>query len=142
MLSRFVLIFLLLLVAPAHAFDTTKLGQLGSLVPEEKQALFAKAPKLQSETDAEMSKLGKKIDDIPCDGMRFPGAWKELGGLRVAPYVCQFGERWLKISAKVVVTGKGGKVFPGISREAMQRATDARETNPTWTWSSTQPAQP
>jgi hypothetical protein len=142
MLPRFVLMSLLLLAVPAQAFDTRKLGQLGSLTSEEKQALFAKSPKLDGEAAAAMSKLGKRIDDIHCDGMRFPGPWKEIGGLRVSPYLCEFGERWLQIRTKVVVTGKRGKVYEQITREAMQRATDVRETDPTWTWSDTKPAQP
>ena len=71
--------------------------------------------------------------------MRFPGAWKELGGLRVAPYTCQFGDRWLLIRAKVVVTGKGGKVFNQVNRQAMQQATDAKEIDPTWAWFDKEP---
>jgi hypothetical protein len=142
MLPGAILISLLLFAAPAFAFDTEKLGQLGSLTPEEKQALFAKSGKLEGEVAAAMSKLDKKLDDIPCDGMRFPGSWRELGGVRVSPYVCQFGDRWLQIRTKVVVTGKGGKVYPQISREAMRRATDVRETDPTWTWLDKNPAEP
>lgn len=134
-----VVLILLLTLTPAFAFDSGQLGQLGSLTPEEKQALFAKSPKLDSEVAAEMSKLGKKIEDIPCDGMRFPGAWKELGGLRVAPYSCQFGNRWLLIRAKVVLTGKGNKVFNQINREAMQQATDVKEIDPTWAWFDKEP---
>jgi hypothetical protein len=127
-------------ISPARAFDTTKLGQQGSLLPEDKTALFKKSAKLDSETAAEMKKLGKTVDEIPCDGMRFPGAWKELAGLRVAPYVCQFGQRWLQIRAKVAVTGKGGKVYEQINPEAMRRATDVKETNWSWTWSDKEPA--
>ncbi len=143
MLSRLASASLLLLLAvPAHAFDTEQLGQLGSLAPEDKQTLFAKSPKLEREVAAALSKLGKTIEEVPCDGMRFPGSWKELGGLRVSPYRCQFGDQWLKIRTKIVVTGKGGKVFPTITRQAMQQATDVRETDPTWAWSDQEPSQP
>jgi hypothetical protein len=147
MFSRLILLAPLLCLAvsaqmsDAHAFDTTKLGQRGSMAPEDKTALFKKSAKLDSETAAEMKKLGKTVENVPCDGMRFPGAWVELGGLRVAPYVCQFGDRWLQIRAKVTVTGKGGKVYEQINPEAMRRATDARETNVTWTWSDKEPAE-
>jgi hypothetical protein len=125
----------------AYAFDTTKLGQRGSLLPEDKQALFKTSAQLERETAGEMKKLGKTVDDIPCDGMRFPGSWVELGGLRVSPYACQFGNRWLQIRTKVVVTGKRGKVYEQISPEAMKQAQDVRETNPTWTWSDKEPAE-
>jgi hypothetical protein len=151
MLPRSIPLSLLLLVAaalffstqvfPAYAFDTTKLGQRGSLLPEDKEALFKKSAKLNSEVAAEMKKLGKTIEEIPCDGMRFPGSWVELGGLRVSPYICQFGERWLQIRTKVVVTGKRGRVYEQTSPEAMKQAQDVRETNPTWTWSDKEPAE-
>ena len=144
MSPRSILPVLLMLAAPAlspaYAFDTAKLGQQGSLLPEDKTALFKKSARLDSETAAEMKKLGKTVEDIPCGGMRFPGQWTELGGLRVAPYVCQFGERWLQIRAKVTVTGKGGKVYEQINAEAMRRATDVKETNWSWTWSDKEPA--
>lgn len=145
MLFRLIPLALLLCLAvpaqirAAHAFDTTKLGQRGSLASDDKEALFKKSAKLESETAAEMKKLGKTIDEIFCDGMRFPGPWVELGGLRVAPYTCQFGERWLQIRAKVTVTGKGGKVYEKINAEAMRRATDVKETNWSWTWSDKEP---
>ena len=139
MLSRAVLISLLLLAAPASAFDTSKLGQLGSLTLEDKQALFAKSATLEREVAAALAKLGKTPEDVLCDGVRFPGSWQELGGLRVAPYLCQFGDQWLLIRTKVRVTGKGGKVYPQISREAMRRADNVTETDPIWTWSDTKP---
>ena len=139
MLSRAVLISLLLLAAPASAFDTSKLGQLGSLTLEDKQALFAKSATLEREVAAALAKLGKTLEDVLCDGVRFPGSWQELGGLRVAPYLCEFGDQWLLIRTKVRVTGKGGKVYPQISREAMRRADNVTETDPTWTWSDTKP---
>lgn len=143
MSPKFVLMLLApLLVTRADALDTTKLGQLGSLLPEEKQALFAKSPKLKGEADAEMSKRGLKIEDVVCDGMRFPGSWEGLAGERVVPYRCQFGERWLKIVGKVVVTGKGGKVYPQIDRTAMKRATKAKETDLIWSWSDIRPSEP
>ena len=132
---------LLLFAAPAFGFDTAKLGPLGSLVPEEKQALFKKSPKLEREVAAALSKLGKTIDDVPCDGGRFPGSWPGLAGVRVSPYVCQFGEQWLQIRMKVRVIGKGGKVYLKITREAMRKADDVRETAPAWTWSDKRPAQ-
>jgi hypothetical protein len=55
--------------------------------------------------------------------------------------ICQFGDRWLQIRTKVVVTGKRGKVYETINPEAMKQAQDVRETNPTWTWSDKEPAE-
>ena len=46
------------------------------------------------------------------------------------------------LTTKVVVIGKGGKVYPRITPEAMRRAKQVRETDPTWTWSDKNPAAP
>jgi hypothetical protein len=130
---------LVMSAAPALAFDTRTLGQWGSLPIEDIKPLIDKTPKLKREIDEALAKLGKKQDDIMCDGRRFPGPWEELGGTRVSPYSCQFGERWLVIRTKVRVTGKGGKVYERASREAMRRAKDVAETNPTWSWHDKEP---
>jgi len=141
---RSVLITLLLFAAPAHAFDTVKLGQLGSIAldMDELHAVIVQSPKLAREIDEALAKIGKKPADVMCDGMRFPGAWKELRGLRVSPYRCQFGDSWLKIRTKVAVTGKRNKIYETVSRDAMNRAENVKETNPTWVWSNTEPSQP
>ena len=77
-----------------------------------------------------------------CDGMRFPSAWKELRGVRVAPYRCQFGDKWLKIRTKATITDKHKKVYETISPEAIRKAEDVTETDPSWTWSAEEPPQP
>lgn len=118
---RVAAIALLVLAAPAFAFDSTKLGQLGSIAidMEEMQAVLKQAPRLKHEIDDALATAGKKSGDIVCDGMRFPGAWKELAGIRVSPYRCQIADRWLKIQTKVRVTGKRGKVYDKITPEIM-----------------------
>lgn len=143
-LPRLALIALTMSATPAFAFDSTKLGQLGSIAldMDEMQAVLKQAPKLKHEIDEALAKIGKKPGDVMCDGMRFPGPWKELGGLRVSPYRCQIGDRWLKIQTKVRVTGKRGKVYDQITPQIMRSAQDVKETNPTWTWSTTEPSQP
>lgn len=133
---------LVLLAGPASAFDTSKLGQVGSLPLADMQTLIAKSPKLKQEVDDAVAKLGKKPDEIMCNGMRFPGAWKELGGLRVAPYSCPFGDKWLQVRAQVKITGKRGKVYARADKEAMRRAENVRETGLAWTWSDKEPSAP
>ena len=145
MLPR-ILIALLLFAAPvyAFAFDTAKLGQLGSIAldMDEIHKVIVQSPKLAREIDEALAKINKKPADVTCDGMRFPGSWKELRGLHVSPYRCQFGDKWLKIRTKVVVTGKGHKIYDTINQEAMRRAEDVVESDPDWTWSATEPPQP
>jgi hypothetical protein len=133
---------LMLCAAPAFAFDTSKLGQVGSLPLTDMQPLIAKSPKLKQEVDEAVAMLGKKPDEIMCNGMRFPGAWKELAGVRVAPYSCPFGDKWLQVKASVRVTGKDGKVYARVDKEAMRRAQNVRETGPNWTWSDKEPSEP
>jgi hypothetical protein len=62
--------------------------------------------------------------------MRFPGQWQNLGGLRVGPYTCNFGTKWLQVKTKAQLTGR--KVFEGVTPAAMKNADKITETSPTW----------
>ena len=125
---------------PAFAFDTIKLGQFGSLGVDELKGVIDQAPKLKAEVADAVTKLGKKPEEIRCSGVRFPIAWVGLAGERVSPYACPFGERWLEIRTKARVSGKHGKVYTQVSPEAMRRADNVTESDPTWTWSDKKPA--
>jgi|SRR5581483_11421234 hypothetical protein len=135
---------LMLFTGPALGFDTTQLGQWGSLSldMDEIAAVIRQSPQLQREIDDALKKIGKKPEQQICIGMRFPGTWEELGGLRVAPYRCQIGDKWLRITTTVRVTGKDGKVYERIDEAAMRDATDVKETDPKWTWSDKEPEEP
>ena len=97
MTPRHVPVALLLGTSSALAFDTSKLSQFGfdDLTP-----VIAKSPRLQQEINEALSE-GNKEQRVVCPGMRFPGQWKNLGGLRVSPYTCDFGAKWLQIHATV-----------------------------------------
>jgi hypothetical protein len=139
MLLRVVTLACALAASPALAFDTNKLGQRGSLPLDDLSALLAKSAQLQREVDGALREASKTKDDVMCDGMRFPGPWKELGGSRVGPYTCNFGSKWLKIETKVRVTGRKGKVFDTVTPAAMKNATDVTETTSTWKWTNEEP---
>src|SRR5215470_5722981 len=132
---------LLLGAAPAMAFDAGKLGQAGTLTLDELTALIGKSAKLKSEVNQALADNNKKLTEIMCSGMRFPGQWVHLGGLRVAPYTCDFGAKWLQIRASVRVTGRGGRAFETITPEAMKNARDVSETNLTWKWTTEEPPE-
>jgi hypothetical protein len=133
--------FLSLLVASsAMAFDSTKLGQGGSLGLDEMMPLIDKSPQLKREVAEAVAKTKLKLDEVRCDGMRFPGPWRNLGGERTAPYVCNIGDKWLEVRATVRVTGRGGKSFETITPDAMKNATTVTETNPTWKWTDQDPS--
>jgi hypothetical protein len=119
----------------ASAFDTSRLGQGGSLFLSDIMPLIEKASKLKGEVADALTKAGQKADDVICSGARFPGSWEQLGGERVSPYECEIGGRTLTIKAKVRLTGKGGKAFDQASRDAMKNASAVSETDPTWSWS-------
>jgi|EndMetStandDraft_8_1072994.scaffolds.fasta_scaffold624014_1 hypothetical protein len=143
MLVRCTLLLLAVVAAsPALAFDTGKLGQWGSLGLEEIMPLIDKSPPLKREVTEALEKANRKADDIRCEGARFPGAWRGLGGERAAPYACNIGDRWLEIRATVRVTGRRGKVFDKVTPDAMKNATTKTETNPTGTWSEKDPRAP
>ena len=120
----------------ALAFDSTKVGQWGSLYLDDLSPILAKSAQLKQEVTAALSEKNKKPEDILCFGMRFPGAWKNLGGTRVAPYTCDFKGKYLRIDATVRVTGHGGRTFEAVNDTAMKRATDVSEKNLTWKWTT------
>jgi hypothetical protein len=139
MILRLMLIAAFISITPAFAFDSSKLGQMGSLPLTDIKTLIAKTPKLQSEINAALAAAKKKMDDVICDGMRFPGPWDNLGGERVAPYTCEIGSKWLVINSTVRVTGPKGKVFQTITPEAMKQADKVTETNLKWRWTTEDP---
>src|SRR6266487_3658693 len=131
---------LLLGTCSALAFDTNKLGQWGSLFLDERAPDVAKAARRQQEIDEGLSQAEKKEGEVKCFGMRFPGQWKNLGGLRVSPYICDFGAMWLQIHATVRIADRRGHVFETITDKAMNNATNVSETNLNWKWTTERPA--
>lgn len=81
-------ILFLLGAAPAMAFDTSQLGQGGSLFLSDIASVIGSSPMLRREVDQQLSQSKKKADEVMCNGNRFPGQWTHLGGERVSPYIC------------------------------------------------------
>jgi hypothetical protein len=130
----------LIVSAPAKAFDTSQLGQGGSLLLGDIMPLIEQSPALKREVADEAVKIGKKPEEILCGGMRFSGRWVELGGARVSPYICGFGDkRFLEIRATVRLTSASGKVFEKVTPAALKNASQVRETKPTWKWLTEDP---
>jgi hypothetical protein len=136
MTQRLVPIALLLGTFPALAFDTSKLGQFGTLPLDDLAPLIAKSASLQQDINKALSETNKQQEDVRCLGMRFPGPWKNLGGLRVSPYACDFGPKWLQIYATVRITDRHGQAFETITAKAMKNATKVSETNLNWKWTT------
>ncbi len=141
MVPRLMLLALLVYATPALAFDTTKLGQGGSLplTDDAIQALIGRSSELAGEIEQAVANAGKKPAEIVCDGKRFSNAWKELSGRRVSPYHCPIGGRWLTIRANVRVFDARGKLYQSINRKGMERADTVKESDPSWTWSDQEP---
>jgi hypothetical protein len=72
---RLVPLALLLGTSAALAFDTSELGQWGSLPFDELTAVIAKSVRLQEEINVVLSEGNKKQEDLTCVGMRFPGQY-------------------------------------------------------------------
>jgi hypothetical protein len=138
-MSRALVMAFVLSATPALAFDTSKLDQGGSLTLDEIATLVDQAPRLKQEVDRLLAEQHKKMEDIVCTGKRFSNAWPELGGLRAAPYDCDFHGKWLHIDADVRLTDRNGRELKEINRAAMKSAADVRETHPTWSWSDKPP---
>jgi hypothetical protein len=135
-LLRLVPLGLLLGTSSALAFDSSNLGQWGSLPLDDLAPVIAKSPRLQQEIKQVLSEGNKKQEDVTCVGMRFPGQWKHLGGFRVSPYACNFGTMWLQIRATVRISDGRGQSFETITDKAMDNATNVSETNLNWKWTT------
>ena len=133
---RLVPLAFLLGTSSALAFDTSKLGQWGSLPLDDLTPVIGKSVPLKQEINRAFLEGNKTQEDVKCVGMRFPGAWKDLGGLRVSPYSCDFGAKWLQIHAAVRITDRHGKALETITAKAMKSATNVIETNLSWKWTS------
>src|SRR5215467_7258153 len=120
MTLRLVLVAFLLGTSSALAFDSSKLIQFGTLPLDDLTPVIAKSALLQKEISKALSEANRERADVRCLGMRFPGQWKNLGGLRVSPYACDFGAKWLRIHAAVRVTGHRGQAFERITATAMK----------------------
>jgi hypothetical protein len=129
---RLIPLALLFGTSSALAFDTSKLGQWGSLFLDDLTPVIAKSDQLQQEINEVLSQGNKKPEDVRCFGMRFPGQWKTLGGYRVSPYTCDFGGMWLH---------RRGQAFETITTKAMNNATNVSETNLNWKWTTEFPPE-
>jgi hypothetical protein len=132
-------IAMMVAASPAAAFDANKLGQGGSLPLTDISSLVDQSSELKSEVAAALTAAHKTTDDIICAGNRFPSQWANLGGMRAAPYTCNFISKWLSLNATVTVSGPDGKVYDSITAEAMKNANKVTETKPVWKWSATAP---
>src|ERR1700678_1455961 len=90
---------ILLIASPSLAFDANKLGQGGSLALSDLDELIAQSAPLKREVADALAASKKQADDIIGSGNRFPREWVNLGGMRAAPYTCQFADKWLIIEA-------------------------------------------
>ena len=125
----------------AVGFDTSQLGQGGSLALDEIMPLIGSSKELRAQVNQALAERKKKPAEIFCDGMRFPGQWTQLGSARVSRYSCDFGDKWLQIAATVRLTDRRGRAFETITPEAMKSAATIRETNPRWKWTTEDPSK-
>ncbi len=139
MLPKCTLAAVLLIAPPALAFDSSKLGQGDSLPLSDLAPLIGQSAKLKAEVAAALAKIKKKADDVICGGNRFAREWVNLGGLRTAPYACDFKGTWLVLEAQVRVTGEDGTVYDTITPAVMRNAAKVTETQPTWKWTTKDP---
>jgi hypothetical protein len=142
MIRILTLVVMLLTVSAARAFDTNQLGQRAPLLLTEIVPLIGQSAQLQAEVNAALNELGKLTDDVTCSGNQFPGQWINLAGRRVAPYVCDFTNKWLSINATIIVTGPDGHVYDTGSPAAIESANSIKEMDPIWRWTSNKPIEP
>jgi hypothetical protein len=73
-----------------------------------------------------LTALGKTADEVTCIGDQFPGQWNNLAGTTVAPYTCDFTDKWLLIDATIAVTGPNGQIYVlfGLSPDGFDQIGD------------------
>jgi len=134
--SAFLLCAALLCIPPAaYAFDTHTLGQIGTIELARVRG-WKDMPRLRSEIEAALRKIGKSAEEVNCLGRRFPGEWVKLGGDRAPPYVCHFGDKDLRMQWTVTLVDARGRQFDGASAAAKRDASDLVLTHPVWRWSA------
>jgi hypothetical protein len=139
-MTRICLLMIVLLAAPpVLAFDPNKLGQGGSLPLSDLDPLIGQSAQLKQDVAHALAAIKKTADDVNCVGNRFPREWVHLGGMRAAPYTCDFSGKWLVVDATVRVTDRAGKAYDTITRAAMQNVVKVTETSPTWKWTMEDP---
>jgi hypothetical protein len=121
------------------AFDTNQLGPRAPLLLRGIVPLIDQSPKLQAEVYAALTELGITVDEVTCSGNQFPGQWNNLAGRRVAPYACNFTNKWLSVNATVIITGPKGEVYDTITPAAIEYADKTTERTPTWQWTTERP---
>jgi hypothetical protein len=130
---------LLIGTVEASAFDTSKLGQRGSMWLEDLMPLIGGTSRLKRQVNHALAKAKKKADEVECFGRRFPGQWEQIAGWRVSPYYCDFGDKFLRIHATVRITDRGGRPYETITPAAKMNASNVLETNLTWRWTKEPP---
>jgi hypothetical protein len=119
------------IVAPARAQDE---GQQKRLPLTDILKVGRDTPDLLRQIDVELRRNNLKEGDVSCGA-----APLGVGGGRGAPYLCQFGDRTLRIEAdRTYFDGRGKRL--GRSGEAdgttqFERAKSFRENNLRWGWS-------
>jgi len=116
------------------AFNTSKLGQRGPVLLRGILQLIGQSTKLQSEVNTILTTLAKDADEVTCTGEQFSGQWNNLAGTTVAPYACDFTDKWLLVDATTAVTGPNGKIYDSITPAAIENADAVVERNPIWVW--------
>jgi len=121
---------------PAGAFNTSQLDQRGPLLLRGIVQLIHQSTQLKIEVNSALAALGKTVDEVMCTGEQFSGQWNNLAGVRVAPYACNFTNKWLLIEATVAITGPDGKVYDSITPVAIASAATVAERKPIWAWTT------
>lgn len=118
----------------ATAFNTRLLGQRGPLPLRGILRLIRQSAKLESEVNLVLTALAETVDDVTCTGDQFPGQWNNLAGVTVAPYACDFSDKWLLIDATVTVTGPDERIYDSTTPAAVKNADVVVQRNPVWIW--------
>ena len=106
----------------------------GSITLDEVIEQLQEQEKLTTEILAELKAQNLKAEEVICDGSRFGGQWRNLGGARAVPYECEIGKKKLAIEGTVHIYDDGGKELDMNEDASFEHAVEYRQADITWKW--------
>lgn len=119
---------------PAQAQKAPPLEAGGSLPLTDLLTVAKPYPNLVNEVRLALLAAGLTKEKVACTGRRFPNAWVNLGGRRVAPYDCRIGRRRLLVSSVAVYFDRNGHKLVATDPDLTQKAARLTEARLTWAW--------
>ena len=109
----------------------------GSVQLDELKPVFSRSLQLSVEVDKELASKNMEAGSITCSAVRLGRQWEHLGGARVGPYECDFGDRKLTVTTQPSFFDRRGVQIQSSDRSVGGKARSVVESDLSWEWKST-----